>query len=387
MFTKSFISIHALREEGDAFANDMNDIEMISIHALREEGDRLGTAALRSPSPFLSTPSARRATRKQRHFRRGKGISIHALREEGDRRGYPTIHKKAQFLSTPSARRATLVKPLLCIFPNHFYPRPPRGGRRTVEWAKNLGILISIHALREEGDRKQRHFRRGKGISIHALREEGDLAELQSIMLRAISIHALREEGDVSPRGVSSGCGKFLSTPSARRATTTSKPRAAAIFLFLSTPSARRATAKSSSTRESEPKFLSTPSARRATLLKKGVQHGVHISIHALREEGDAGMETTAHHTRNFYPRPPRGGRRAAACRFLPRSLFLSTPSARRATLGVAPSKQREILFLSTPSARRATRCEVVTPILQYISIHALREEGDPAVRYHLSRR
>ena len=34
-----------------------------------------------------------------------------------------------------------------------------------------------------------------------------------------ISIHALREEGDVSPRGVSSGCGKFLSTPSARRAT------------------------------------------------------------------------------------------------------------------------------------------------------------------------
>ena len=34
---------------------------------------------------------------------------------------------------------------------------------------------ISIHALREEGDRKQ--YTRGKdenGISIHALREEGD---------------------------------------------------------------------------------------------------------------------------------------------------------------------------------------------------------------------
>ena len=33
------ISIHALREEGDAFANDITCIEMISIHALREEGD------------------------------------------------------------------------------------------------------------------------------------------------------------------------------------------------------------------------------------------------------------------------------------------------------------------------------------------------------------
>ena len=35
----------------------------ISIHALREEGDGMGTVGLATPLPFLSTPSARRATR------------------------------------------------------------------------------------------------------------------------------------------------------------------------------------------------------------------------------------------------------------------------------------------------------------------------------------
>ena len=33
--------------------------------------------------------------------------------------------------------------------------------------------------------------------------------------------------------------------------------------------------------------FLSTPSARRATALQRFGHHGVAISIHALREEGD----------------------------------------------------------------------------------------------------
>ena len=58
-----------------------------------------------------------------------------------------------KFLSTPSARRATvhfLRRYRLWV---NFYPRPPRGGRRA---GTNLGTFlakISIHALREEGDR------------------------------------------------------------------------------------------------------------------------------------------------------------------------------------------------------------------------------------------
>ena len=34
----------------------------------------------------------------------------------------------------------------------HFYPRPPRGGRRTDTYECFKRRIISIHALREEGD-------------------------------------------------------------------------------------------------------------------------------------------------------------------------------------------------------------------------------------------
>ena len=55
---------------------------------------------------------------------------------------------------------------------------------------------------------------------------------------------------------------------------------------------------------------------------------------------------------------------------------FLSTPSARRATImdyTSYPTKE----FLSTPSARRATSQIVYRIVIAHISIHALREEGD----------
>ena len=57
-----YISIHALREEGDSDLEAEAHGEGISIHALREEGDYNG-----------AVPDRRRRT-----------ISIHALREEGD---------------------------------------------------------------------------------------------------------------------------------------------------------------------------------------------------------------------------------------------------------------------------------------------------------------
>ena len=89
-------------------------------------------------------------------------------------RGAPEGH--IGFLSTPSARRATIVAP-------HCLQRH----------------IISIHALREEGDCQfysQLFF--GKPISIHALREEGDSWVRCWRGILIISIHALREEGDVS---------------------------------------------------------------------------------------------------------------------------------------------------------------------------------------------
>ena len=57
--------------------------------------------------------------------------------------------------------------------------------------------------------------------------------------------------------------------------------------------------------------------------------------------------------------------------------VFLSTPSARRATRALPLSGDAVPVFLSTPSARRATRAVQALRAEHRISIHALREEGD----------
>ncbi len=58
-------------------------------------------------------------------------------------------------------------------------------------------------------------------------------------------------------------------------------------------------------------------------------------------------------------------------------SEFLSTPSARRATITTVAALVAWWKFLSTPSARRATQSQTDYLNLYSISIHALREEGD----------
>ena len=57
--------------------------------------------------------------------------------------------------------------------------------------------MISIHALREEGDLVILDDILPKAISIHALREEGDGGGPLQRPSFQISIHALREEGDL----------------------------------------------------------------------------------------------------------------------------------------------------------------------------------------------
>ena len=140
------------------------------------------------------------------------------------------------FLSTPSARRATFATGSLQRTIFYFYPRPPRGGRPgSILMRGNLSI-ISIHALREEGDwcrrwsccrrfqflstpsarratyRRQQHPADHR-ISIHALREEGDALCMVSAPARSISIHALREEGDHRAAGAAPGRCYFYPRP------------------------------------------------------------------------------------------------------------------------------------------------------------------------------
>ena len=69
-------------------------------------------------------------------------------------------------------------------------------------------LLISTHALREEGDLHiQAFYRNLQEISTHALREEGDQRGIFfPYALTGISTHALREEGD---RRTPSLCRRF----------------------------------------------------------------------------------------------------------------------------------------------------------------------------------
>ena len=101
----------------------------------------------------------------------------------------------------------------------NFYPRPPRGGRLDGS-RKTLRICtISIHALREEGDAEEGNVSPHFKISIHALREEGD----------HYCTNERKRTSYFYPRPPRGGrqrmalkkilTTKFLSTPSARRAT------------------------------------------------------------------------------------------------------------------------------------------------------------------------
>ena len=233
-----------------------------------------------------------------------KSISIHALREEGDDHGFEIQPEAAIFLSTPSARRAT----------------PHRLG--VVQ-----GQPISIHALREEGDLElygvpaanirflstpsARRATFGRSWTVTALsyfyprppRGGRPSKPPFCCALTRISIHALREEGD-SP---------FWHINDVAQ-------------IFLSTPSARRATHPVGGVRAGESDFYPRP-PRGGRL--------VFLHVHADGE--------------NFYPRPPRGGRRNKAPQFVNTKKFLSTPSARRATLEEVRNEQKGEYFYPRP--------------------------------------
>ena len=104
----------------------------ISIHALRVEGDEHGCMRFKDLQAFLSTPSGWRAT----YYDGTKLLSLKFLSTpSGWRATYQKQIKQTAigFLSTPSGWRATIRRQLIIDY-----------------WT------ISIHALRVEGDSKNR---------------------------------------------------------------------------------------------------------------------------------------------------------------------------------------------------------------------------------------
>ena len=206
--------------------------------------------AAMQPFKFLSTPSARRATKPETDIRIDKLISIHALCEEGDGECY------------------RINKELL-----DFYPRPLRGGRRS-RGQQARGVTKYFYPRPLRGGRRRMGEKSGHSGNFYPRPLRG--GRLITLTSRVVS------------------CG-FLSTPSARRATD-AKFYIEMVFRFLSTPSARRATKTARKTkainldfyprplRGGRPhtyalkyylfEFLSTPSARRATRRRQGDDHG-----------------------------------------------------------------------------------------------------------------
>ena len=182
------------------------------------------------------------------------------------------------FLSTPSARRATIQWPTAISSASDFYPRPPRGGRR----------------------------------------------------------NAVRR---------SSRCRNFYPRPP-RGGRPAVEPAPQLPVRFLSTPSARRATARAYKAVPTRQRFLSTPSARRAT------------NNHAIQ----------GGNCRHFYPRPPRGGRRKYLEHFVNSGIFLSTPSARRAT---AKTERKPSAFVSLYTSLHKLQRDVCKPNRKITSLLA----------------
>ena len=235
-----------------------------------------------------------------------------------------------KFLSTPSARRATSSRDFLYS-----------------------SMSISIHALREEGDLAAICSTAPRfTISIHALREEGDVTLRYAVWGFFISIHALREEGDRVAGFFFCHSANFYPRPPRG-----GRPVFRLLWLYHSI-------------------FLSTPSARRATHPYSSWERGSNISIHALREEGDLLEGFLVLVDVDFYPRPPRGGRPATTSPHGSRSYFYPRPPRGGRPFLIA-SRMRSSVFLSTPSARRATAPLILIGGNIMISIHALREEGD----------
>ena len=150
------ISIHALREEGDQRAARADRSASDFYPRPPRGGRHIPPCAPSVPHQFLSTPSARRATCGTQRHRSASIISIHALREEGDSVGLRFAPLIRGFLSTPSARRATpRCRTSLSSIP---FLSTPSARRATAHHScRSTHRCISIHALREEGDRNRRY--------------------------------------------------------------------------------------------------------------------------------------------------------------------------------------------------------------------------------------
>ena len=267
-------------------SGDQTDSVYISIHALREEGDR------------------------SRNLRCCRTDNFYPRPPRGGRLAFITPDTgQSKFLSTPSARRATRIARAIAEVLLDFYPRPPRGGRlsvhRRAHWVWYFyprpprgGRLDSVIII----------YRSAIFLSTPSARRATALKKKKRRASPFLSTPSARRATTRLHSATASPL-LFLSTPSARRATQFYIDTSSSSTEFLSTPSARRATAPDRWNILATWYFYPRPprGGRRRSLAKVAICRV--ISIHALREEGDRSTGCVTVIVSDFYPRPPRGGR------------------------------------------------------------------------------
>ena len=100
--------------------------------------------------------------------------------------------------------------------------------------------------------------------------------------------------------------------------------------------------------------FLSTPSARRATESLRPGRRPCNFYPRPPRG-GRHHPPGSGHPRKNFYPRPPRGGRLPCAGHQIAETRISIHALREEGDIEIDPSEVNPVLFLSTPSARRAT--------------------------------
>ena len=375
---------------------------LISIHAPREGSDRGGWLGRRIQQDFY--PRSPRGERRYRQWFSRSWKYFYPRSPRGERR-------------VRSAQRQGVD--------TDFYPRSPRGERLLPKVQFTLGTDISIHAPREGSDvsrsgqsRSLRYFyprsprgerrksfrsvRHVRVISIHAPREGSDhIVRKDAVLPKLISIHAPREGSDIADYFGLPTYKKFLSTLPARGATRIApsawrgpmnfyprsprgERRTAAWpgrrseqnfyprsprgerpghmyygtigLLFLSTLPARGATCIRNQRRLVPRGFLSTLPARGATGWPRAILTMVqHFYPRSPRGERRAAGPWQSPTNLHFYPRSPRGERRTAPSYRYSAHTYFYPRSPRGERPGRCSSSYVSVIFLSTLPARGAT--------------------------------
>ena len=193
-----------------------------------------------------------------------------------------------QFLSTPSARRATATEFQGRFGSFDFYPRPPRGGRHQA--AGNNGSARPDFYPRPP---------RGGRLPLFGV----------SLRNQTISIHALREEGD--PGGCADQLHQIDFYPRSPRGGRRRKPGLGDKWFKISIHALREeGDILWEHFKRFMGEFLSTPSARRATGQRQRLGRDHRDFYPRPPRGGRRGTANVVADDDDFYPRPPRGGRR-----------------------------------------------------------------------------